>query len=272
MNNTVNVNETTGFNPQTGEFGRIPQIIIFEADKYSVSDLTPVLISWQIEESEIVKLDDELVDSVGSKSISILSPQSLNLKATNSFGFIEKQINISIEHIIPVINRFSVSRIIIAEGQSVEIKYAVEKALRVELNGLTVNTNGNKIEVTPNRSTIYQLIAFSLTNEVKSEFINVEVIPMPKVEVTFPSPNFTISFNRRAVGTQLPDFNLMFPIETSKFTKIDEKLLKSENGFEVEHTLRKRILKALGNTFVIVSIITISVVFGYYYGLTSNHL
>lgn len=271
MNNTVNVNETTGFNPQTGEFGAIPQIVIFEASNYSVLDLTPVIIRWQVKQAEEITLDDEVIENSGVKSISVLSTQEHKLKATNSFGFSEKVIQISVANIVPVINRFSASRTIIAEGQSVVIRYAVEKALRVELNGSVVNINSGKIERVPNRSTAYQLIAFSLTNEVKSEIVNIEVIPMPKVEVTFPAPNFTISFNRRAVGTQLPDFNLMFPIKTEKLTKVDERLLKSENGFEVEHTLRKRILKAIGRTFFIVSIITISVVFGYYFALTSNN-
>lgn len=271
MNNSVNVNETTGFNPQTGEFGAIPQITIFEASNYSVSDLTPVIINWRVEQAAEITLNDEIIENSGTKSISVLSPQDLKLKATNSFGFSEKVIQISVENIIPVINRFSASRTIIAEGQSIVIRYAVEKALRVEINGRAVNLHSDKIEFVPNRSTAYQLIAFSLTNEVRSEIVNIEVIPMPKLEVTFPSPNFTISFNRRAVGAQLPDFNLMFPMETSKLTKIDERLLKPENGFEVEHTLRKRILRAIGRTFFILSIIAISAVFGYYFALTSNN-
>lgn len=271
MNNTVNVNETTGFNPQTGEFGLIPKIIKFEADKNSVSDFTPILLNWEVEGAEQVFLNDEIIEIVGSKSIKVLSPTSLKLKATNNFGFVEDFLAITIENIIPVINHFSANRKVIIEGQKVTINYRTEKTLRVELNEQTLDISRNKIELTPNKTTSYQLTVFSLTNEVKSEIISIEVIPMPKVEIAFPTPNFTISFNRRAVATQLPDFNLMFPMETEKFTKINEKLLQPKNTFEVEHTLRERILKALKSTFLIVSIIAISVVFGFYFGITSNH-
>lgn len=271
MNNTVNVNENTGFNPQTGEFGSIPKIIRFEANKNSVSDLTPVLLNWEVEGAEEVFFEDELTGNVGNKSLNILSPTSLKLRATNSFGFVEEYLKIEIENIIPIITRFKADRSVIAEGQKVVIRYSTKKTLRAELNGNPIDLSKNKIEVKPIETTTYQLTVYSLTNEVKSKNISIKVIPMPKIEITFPTPNFTISFNRRAVGTQLPEFNLMFPFETGKLTKINEELLQSKNAFEVEHTLTERILKTLKKIFLIVSIIAISVVFGFYFGITSNH-
>lgn len=266
----IDIDETIGFNPQIGEFGPKPQIIHFEPDRYLVSDLTPVLISWRVEQAETIEFEGELVNLNGTKSISILSPKTLKLKATNGFGSIEKEIVILIENIIPIINISAISRTIIAQGQSFVIEYNIVQALRAEINGIDLDINKSSIELSPNITTTYQIYAYSLMNEVRSELIYIEVIQMPKIEIIFSSPSLVISFNRRVVKTQLPDLNLLFPLETESLTKIDERLLKSENDFDVVHTLKKRILKILKTTFLILTAIAIFMVLGFYFIITTK--
>lgn len=171
----------------------------------------------------------------------------------------------------PIIDSFKPNKKILVEGQEVTFNWSIRNVNRILINGNIDVTGKAECTIKPTKTTFYFIQAFNIFGDTISNKVEVEVIPMPKIEVAFPAPNFTISFNRRVVGTQLPDFNLMFPIETEKLTKVDERLLKSENGFEVAHTLRRRIFKAVKNAFLVLSIITISVVLGFYFGLTSNH-
>jgi len=169
----------------------------------------------------------------------------------------------------PFIDSFKPNRKVLVEGQEVTFKWSIRNANRISINGNIDVTGATEYTIKPTKTASYFIQAFNIFGDDISKKEEVEVIPMPKIEIAFPAPNILISFNRRAVGTQLPDFNLMFPMETEKFTKVDERLLRSVNGFEVERTLRRRILKLLKNTFFVLSI-TISVVFYYYIGLTSN--
>lgn len=171
----------------------------------------------------------------------------------------------------PIIDSFKPNKKVLVEGQEVTLSWSVRNVNRILINGSIDVTGKSEHTIQPKKTASYFIQAFNIFGDSISKKEEIEVIPMPKIEIAFPAPNFTISFNRQAVGTQLPDLNFMFPLEASKFTKVDERLLKPVNGFEVEHILRKRILRALGKAFFLVSIITISVVLGYYFALTSNH-
>lgn len=171
----------------------------------------------------------------------------------------------------PIIDNFEPNKKMIMEGQEATLKWSVKNVNRIVLNGTTDVTNQSEYTFQPKKTDTYYIQAFNVFGDCCSEKKEIEVISMPKIEIVFPTLNFNISFNQNEIGTQLPDFNLLFPIETEKFTKVDEKLFQPSNGFEVERTLRKRILKALKTAFFIVSIVTISIVLGFYFGLTSNH-
>jgi serine/threonine protein kinase len=168
----------------------------------------------------------------------------------------------------PIIDKFKVNKKAIIEGQEIDFFWTIRNVNRVTLNGKDV-TNQNTLKIQPLKSGIYVLEATNLFGSVLSEKIEVDVIPMPKIELSFPTPNFSISFNRQSIQTKLPNINVMFPLDTNKLSKFDESLLTQTNGFEVEHTLRKRILKALSKVFLIISIITISLVMGFYFGTIS---
>ena len=100
-----------------------------------------------------------------------------------------------------------------------------------------------------------------------SETIKIDVIPLPRIELIVPTPNFTISFKHTEVRTQLPDINLPFFQDTERFTKIDDSLLQVLGSSELE----KKYKWLFKKIFFILSVVMISVVIGFYFGLTSNN-
>lgn len=196
----------------------------------------------------------------------------------------------------PIIDSFNTNKRVLVEGQEVTLSWSVRNANSILIDGSIDVTGKNEYTIQPTKTASYFIQASNIFGNSISKKIEIEVIPMPQVVIAFPAPNFTISFNRQAIGTQLPDLNFMFPLEVSKLSRVDESLLRPMpdldfmvplevsklskvnkrllepiNGFEIERTLKERILKILKNVFFFVSIIAISVVLGYYLALVANY-
>lgn len=167
----------------------------------------------------------------------------------------------------PEIINFKADKKVLVEGQEVKLSWTVKNATRLSINGNIDVTGQNDYTIQLKTTSSFFMQATNIFGDVFSKKNDVDVIPMPKIEIVFPAPNFDISFNSKAVSTQLPDLSFYFSFDTEKLTKIDEKLLVSKNGFGVENILTNRIKKILKNTFLVLSIISISLLIGFYLSL-----
>jgi serine/threonine protein kinase len=169
----------------------------------------------------------------------------------------------------PIIDSFNSDKRIIVEGQEVTFHWAIRYANRIFFNGSIDVTGKSEFSIQPEKTGSYFIVAINIFGETISIQEEVEVISMPKIEIVFPTPNFTILFNKQSVATELPDLNSILPIDISKFTKINENLLIPVAGFAIERTFRKRVLNSLGKAFLLVSVITVSMIFCFYLKITS---
>lgn len=275
----------------------MPKIVSFKANKKILAEGQEVILSWTVRNVDRILLNGS-IDVTGQNEHKIYPTNTVSyfIQVFNNAG--NRSSNREEVKVFPMpkIDNFKASRNVLIEGQDFVLSWSVNHVDRILLNGEIDITGKNEYTIQPTKTDFYFIQVFNRVGDSISEKIEIEVIPMPQVVIAFPAPNFTISFNRQAVGTQLPDLNFMFPLEVSKLSRVDEslfrpmpdlsfmfplevsklskvdkRLLEPINGFEVERTLKKRILKILKNIFFFVSIIAISVVLGYYFALTSNH-
>jgi hypothetical protein len=54
----IRIDDSTVFNPETGEFGYLPEIIQFEVDRTLLIDSTPAIVTWTVSNATKVFLNN----------------------------------------------------------------------------------------------------------------------------------------------------------------------------------------------------------------------
>jgi hypothetical protein len=214
MNENIRVNELTVFNPQTGEFAALPEILQFSVDKPFFVDETPVTASWSVINATSVKLNDEPVALTGSKVFYSNDLLALSLTASNEAGELEPEIIIvDIDRRSPIIHSFRIDTSFAIKGSPIQLSWQVEGARKIEIdNGIGEVTNTDHKIVTLDSNGIFTLAAwnyFGIKSEAKAI---VPIFPTPIIEGIFiPKPHLNIN----TVAMDQPTFNLQVDYHNS---------------------------------------------------------
>lgn len=227
MNENIRLDDSTVFNPQTGEFGTLPEIFQFSADRYILVDETPATVSWTVSNATIIRLNDEIVEPTGTREFYTNDILTLTLSAANDLGDAAPQtISIDIDRHPPIIGSFDVNPSFSFIGSPVVLSWDVEGARYVEIdNGIGDVSNTNTKTVTLDPNGVFKLTAqnyFGIKSEATAA---VSIFPVPLIEGIFiPRPRF--NFQRISFGQ--PVFNLQtelsneIEINLPVFTELDK--------------------------------------------------
>lgn len=199
MNSSFRVGENTVFNPETGEFGYLPEILLFSTDKTILNDETPATINWTVSNATVIKLNNEIVEATGTKTFFATDLLEIELLASNDVGEADPQkLIIDIERTPPTISSFSINEDIAIVGSPITLSWNVENAHSIEINngvGDVTNKTSKEVISTEN-SGIYKLIAknyFGITSEKET---SITVFPTPLIKsLIIPTPNIEKEIN-----------------------------------------------------------------------------
>lgn len=226
MNEKIRLDDSTVFNPQTGEFGTLPQILIFTTDKNILVDETPAIVSWTVSNATVIKLNGESVDPTGTKEYHSIEPLTLTLSASNDAGSAEpKTITIDIDRTEPVIHFFKATPQVAIKGSPVVLSWNVEGGYKIEIGGIGVGTSSSSKTITLGDNGIFTLIAKNYFGIESEAVTSVTVFPTPVIEsLKVPMPDFTnkVSLNPIQISSPKIDVSLNLDniyLEKPKFTE-----------------------------------------------------
>jgi len=227
MNENIRLDDSTVFNPQTGEFGTLPQILLFSSDKNILSDERPAIINWTVSNATAIKLNNETVEPTGTKEFYSTELLTITLYASNDVGAAEpKTITIDIDRQAPIIHSFKIDVPFAVKGTPITLTWSIEGAKKIEVdNGVgDVSMQISKI-VTLGSNGVFNLTAknyFGIKTEAQ---VAVSIFPIPIIEGIFiPKPQFNV----QAISLNQPTFNLQttvfnnIVITQPTFTQLDK--------------------------------------------------
>lgn len=225
MNENIRLDESTVFNPQTGEFGSLPQILLFSTDKNILIDETPATVSWTVSNATVIKLNNEVVEPTGTKEFHTGEPLTLTLSASNDVGAAEpKAITIDIDRRVPVIHFFKTNVPVAIKGSPVVLNWNVEGAYKIEIGGIGIVPSTSSKTITLGDNGVFTLIAknyFGIPTEATAA---VTVFPTPILErliVPIPDFNRKLNLNPLQIASPVIDVSIKqsFSITRPNFTK-----------------------------------------------------
>jgi len=226
MNENIRLDDSTVFNPQTGEFGTLPQILLFSADKNILTNETPATVSWTVSNASVIKINNETVEPIGTKEFHSSDLLSITLFASNDAGEAPtKTITIDIDRQPPVIHFFKIDVPFAIKGSPINLTWNVEGARKIEIdNGIgDVSTLISKA-ISLGSNGVFNLTAKNYFGIKAKAQTGVAIFPIPIIEGIFiPKPQFNvqaISFNQPTFNLQTTVFNNI-EITQPKFSQLD---------------------------------------------------
>jgi hypothetical protein len=232
MNSSFRVGENTVFNPETGEFGYLPEILLFSTDKTILTDETPATINWTVSNATVIKLNNEIVEATGTKTFSTTDLLEIELIASNDVGEADpRKITIDIDRTPPIISNFNINEDIAIVGSPITLTWNVENAHSIVINngvGDVTNKTSKEVISTEN-SGIYKLIAknyFGITSEKET---SITVFPTPLIKsLIIPTPNIEKEINLSINFPKFPAIELgINQINSSLNIDLNNKILES---------------------------------------------
>lgn len=225
MNENIRLDDTTVFNPQTGEFGTLPQILLFSTDKNILTDETPAIVNWTVSNATVIKLNNEVVEPTGTREFHAREILTLILSASNDVGAAEpKTITIDIDRRIPVIHFFKPNVPVAIKGSPVVLNWNVEGAYKIEIGGIRIVPHTSSKTITLGDSGVFTLIAKNYFGIQAEATASVTVFPTPILErLIVPMPDFNrkLILNPLRVEAPIIDVSIKrsFSLENLNFTK-----------------------------------------------------
>jgi len=212
MNSSFRVGENTVFNPETGEFGYLPEILLFSTDKTILTDETPATINWTVSNATVIKLNNEIVEATGTKTFFATDLLEIELIASNEVGDADpKNLTIDIDRTPPMILNFSINEEVAIVGSPITLTWNVENAHSIEINngiGFVTGNNSKEVISTEN-SGVYKLTAknyFGITTEKET---SITVFPTPLIKsLIIPTPNIEKELNLKINFPKFPPIEL----------------------------------------------------------------
>jgi hypothetical protein len=184
------------FDPLTGNFITLPQILMFMADRSVVADDRPVTIKWEVEDAKQVHVDRVQVEKIGSKKIICKTHTVVSLLAVaeNNFG-VRRELKIGVDDRPPVIEWFRVDPDFAIVGSPMKLSWSVTGARNIAIdNGIGDVTGLNSKMITVGPSGVFTLSASNYFGATVKQDAATTVFPSPLISGIFlPEPEFKVS-------------------------------------------------------------------------------
>jgi serine/threonine protein kinase len=161
-----------------------PVISSFDSSHTFVTDLTPVRLKWNVQNA-VSAFIQGVGDVTGLTEIDLQVRQDTTfvLRAVSDSGKqTEQSVSVRVDKTPPEISVFEISRAVISAGDSVTLKWKVQRGETILANaakGKVLPTDS--ITVKPASSTRYSLKAISCFGIESSRYIDVTVHPLPAI-------------------------------------------------------------------------------------------
>ncbi len=248
------INDSIWYDPRTGEFIRNPpdekifpeknkslpdpEIVFFKSDAYLLTDETPAIISWEVENASVVTINKQPVAPSGRMPFHSSEPQAITLVAKNGKGkTATKSMWINIDSKAPVIHFFRSDKPFAIKGQPVSLSWEITGAQRVYIDNGVGDVSGRKSKtISSSISSIYQLTAENSFGNKSCAELTITVFPTPLIENLFlPQPEIDFQF----ISNDQPTFNLSTDVHASiqvsmpAFSGLDEFTRLDKEGAKI---------------------------------------
>ena len=233
MNSSYRVDENTIFNPETGEFGFLPKILLFTTDRTILRDETPATINWTVSNATVIKLNNEIVEATGTKTFFATDLLEIELNASNDVGDADpKKLSIDIDRTPPIISNFSIDEDVAIVGSPLTLSWIVENAHSIEINNGVGDVTGytSKEVISTENSGVYKLTAknyFGITTEKET---SITVFPTPIIKsLIIPTPNIEKEISLAINFPKFPPIELgISKINSSLNIALNNNIIESE--------------------------------------------
>lgn len=158
-----------------------PVIQEFQASESAISLAYPTIFSWRVAHAERIEIDGGVGEVTGRSFVQhqLSKPGEYTLKAYNSAGVVEAKVELSLP--LPEIHSFFTSRDHIQLGNGNTLFWDVANASELRLDPIGEDVlDKTRFEVTPDRTTIYSLVASNASGEVRKELTL--TLPAPVID------------------------------------------------------------------------------------------
>lgn len=213
----IRIDDTTVFNPETGEFGYLPDIIQFDVDRNLLVDSTPATVAWTVSNATRVLLNNEIVEPTGTREFHSNDLIEVVLIAENELGqTTPRKLTIDIDRTPPKINSFSIDKKFAIKGSPIKLSWAVEGATTLSIDNGVGNVTGlNEKIVTLGNNGVFKLTAKNYFGFESISETAVTIFPTPLIQNIFiPRPELHI----QAIADNQPTFNISLEFNSSELT------------------------------------------------------
>lgn len=239
----IRINDNTVFNPESGEFGYLPDIIQFEVDRNLLVDSTPATVTWTVSNATKVLLNNEIVEPTGTREFHSNDLIEVVLIAENELGqTTPRKLTIDIDRTPPIIHSFSINEQFAIKGSPIKLSWAVEGATTLSIDNGVGNVTGLNEKITSLGSNgVFKLTAKNYFGIESISETAVTIFPAPVLEsLKVPMPDFHSRVNLSPIKISSPQIDVSINLnsiysEKPKFTdaSID---LKSIRASHMERT------------------------------------
>lgn len=187
----IKIDDVTVFNPETGEFGYLPNIIQFEVDKNFLTDGSPAIVSWNVFNATKILLNDEIVGPKGEKKFYLNDFFEVILVAENKVGqTTPRKILIDIDRSPPVIHFFQINQQFGIKGYPATLSWHVQGAFTITIDNDVGNVTGlSKKKIILGDHGHFKLIAKNYFGFASTFETSITIFPTPLIEnLCIPTP------------------------------------------------------------------------------------
>lgn len=213
----IRIDDNTVFNPETGEFGYLPDIIQFEVDRTLLIDSTPAIVTWTVSNATKVLLNNEIVEPTGTKEFHSNDLIEIVLIAENDLGqTTPRKLTIDIDRTPPIIHSFFINEQFAIKGSPIKLSWNVEGATTLSIDNGVGSVTGLTEKITSSGSNgVYKLSAKNYFGIESISETAVTIFPTPIIENIFiPRPEL----HTQAIAHNQPTFNISLEFNSSRIT------------------------------------------------------
>ena len=213
----IRIDDNTVFNPETGEFGYLPDIIQFQVDRNLLTDSTPATVTWTVSNASKVLINNEIVEPTGTKEFHSNALIAVVLIAENELGqTTPRKLTIDIDRTPPIIHSFSIGEKFAIKGSPIKLLWNVDGAHSLIIDNGVGSVTGLTEKITSlGINGVYKLTANNFFGIESTSETSVTIFPTPLIENIFiPKP----ILNTQAIANNHPTFNISLEFNSSAIT------------------------------------------------------
>lgn len=213
----IRIDDNTVFNPESGEFGYLPDIIQFEVDRNLLVDSTPATVTWTVSNATKVLLNNEIVEPTGTREFHSNDLIEVVLIAENELGqTTPRKLAIDIDRTPPIIHSFLIDEQFAIKGSPIKLSWTVEGATTLSIDNGVGNVTGLNEKITSLGSNgVFKLTAKNYFGIESISETAVTIFPTPLIENIFiPRPEL----HTQAIADKQPTFNISLEFNSRRIT------------------------------------------------------